>query len=247
MSDKCPVGALEADQAGRADEISPPKPDEALSALLSHDDFGISVKSWTLAIVAALALAWMGGTYLVRFVTNTRPPSETASPRPSDTEIKIIVERIIAVESTGDSNAKNKRSSATGAGQFLDDTWIEMLQTYRRDLVRRRNKQQVLQLRRDSELVREIMTRLVEQNAAMLTKRGLPVTPGILYLTYFAGPAGAVAVLSVSDDADAASIMASADATGRTTREKLVNANPFLKALTVGDLKNWADSKMRNN
>jgi hypothetical protein len=53
-----------------------------------------------------------------------------------------------------------------------------------------------------------------------------------------------VAILSVSEDADAASLMASADATGRTTREKLINANPFLKALTVGDLKNWADRKM---
>jgi hypothetical protein len=41
--------------------------------------------------------------------------------------------------------------------------------------------------------------------------------------------------------------MASADVTGRTTREKLVSANPFLKVLTVGDLKNWADHKMRSN
>jgi hypothetical protein len=39
--------------------------------------------------------------------------------------------------------------------------------------------------------------------------------------------------------------MASADATGRTTREKLVGANPFLKVLTVSDLKKWADGKMR--
>jgi hypothetical protein len=53
-----------------------------------------------------------------------------------------------------------------------------------------------------------------------------------------------VAVLSVSENADAASLIASADATGRTTREKLVNANPFLKELTVGDLKNWANRKM---
>jgi hypothetical protein len=51
-------------------------------------------------------------------------------------------------------------------------------------------------------------------------------------------------VLSVSENADAASLMASADATGRTTREKLVNANPFLKELTVRDLKNWANRKM---
>src|SRR5258705_9728868 len=47
-----------------------------------------------------------------------------------------------------------------------------------------------------------------------------------------------------SENTDAASLMASADATGRTTREKLINANPFLKELTVGDLKNWANRKM---
>ena len=79
----------------------------------------------------------------------------------------------------------------------------------------------------------------------MLSKRRLPITPGSLYLTYFAGPAGAAALLSGAENADAASLMASADVTGRTTREKLVSANPFLKVLTVGDLKTWADHKMR--
>ncbi len=80
----------------------------------------------------------------------------------------------------------------------------------------------------------------------MLKKRGLPVTPVTLYLAHFAGPAGAVAILSSSDNADAAALMASADSTGRTTREKLVNANPFLKALTVGEIKTWATRKMRS-
>ncbi|WP_245330443.1 hypothetical protein [Bradyrhizobium sp. AS23.2] len=78
----------------------------------------------------------------------------------------------------------------------------------------------------------------------MLNKRGLPITPGSLYLAHFAGPAGAIALLSAVENADAASLMAAADATGRTTREKLVNANPFLKALTVADIKMWADRKM---
>jgi hypothetical protein len=63
-------------------------------------------------------------------------------------------------------------------------------------------------------------------------------------LAYFAGPAGAVALLSGAENADAATLMASADLTGRTTREKLVSANPFLKVLTVSDLKKWADNKM---
>src|ERR1700688_3002087 len=226
-----------ADQIERADKIRPPRPDEALSAILSRDGRGIWVESLTLAIVAALALGWIGVAYLYRPVTNRHPPIDEVA-------IKAVVERIITVESNGDPNTKNKRSSATGAGQFLDDTWLEMIRTHRRDLVHGRSKKEVLELRRDPELAREIVTRLVEQNATMLTKRGLPVTLGTLSLTYFAGPAGAVAILPVSENADAASLMASADATGRTTREKLVNANPFLKALTVGDLKNWADRKM---
>jgi hypothetical protein len=47
------------------------------------------------------------------------------------------------------------------------------------------------------------------------------------------------------ENADAALIMATADTTGRTKREKLVKANPFLERFTVADLRNWADHKMR--
>jgi hypothetical protein len=47
------------------------------------------------------------------------------------------------------------------------------------------------------------------------------------------------------EDADAALIMANADATGRTKREKIIKANPFLERFTVADLRNWADRKMR--
>jgi hypothetical protein len=130
--------------------------------------------------------------------------------------------------------------SATGAGQFLDDTWVDAVRRHRRDLIQGRSDKELLELRRDTEIV----TRLVEQYATMLSKRRLPITPGSLYLTYFAGSAGAVALLSGAENADAASLMASADLTGRTTREKLVSANPFLKELTVGDLKTWADHKM---
>jgi hypothetical protein len=218
-------------QIGRADEVRTPRPDEALSAITCRDERRISVEFLTLAVIAGLTLAWVGGTHLGADVP---PPFGNAA-------VKTIVERIIAVESSGDSNAKNKRSRA---GQFLDETWLEMIGSYRPDLVQGRSQKEILELRRDPELAREIVTRLVEQNAAMLKKRALPVTPGTLYLAHFAGPAGAVAVLSVSENADAAALMASADATGRTTREKLVNANPFLKELTVGDLKNWANRKM---
>ena len=156
-----------------------------------------------------------------------------------------LVERIIKVESNGIPNAKNKLSSATGAGQFLDDTWLEAVRKHRRDLTKGRSDKELLELRQDAELTKKIITLLVEQYAETLRKRGLPLTSGSLYLAYFAGPAGAVALLSGAEYADAASVMAAADTSGRTTRQKLVRANPFLELLTVGDLRKWADNRMR--
>jgi hypothetical protein len=134
---------------------------------------------------------------------------------------------------------------ARRAGQFLDQTWLWLIRVHRPELARG-SEREALELRRDPTLAREITLRLAEHNASLLHARGLPVTPGTLYLSHFAGGAGAVALLAAPDTADAAAIMASADATGRTTRAKIVNANPFLQRFTVTDLKSWADRRMHN-
>jgi hypothetical protein len=52
-------------------------------------------------------------------------------------------------------------------------------------------------------------------------------------------------ILSAVQDADAATVMARADESGRTKREKIVRANPFIEGFTIADLRNWADRKMR--
>jgi hypothetical protein len=139
---------------------------------------------------------------------------------------------------------RNSRSSATGLGQFLDETWLDLVRAYRPDLARGRSEREKLDLRREPKLAREITLRFVERNVAMLKQRGLPVTAGTVYLAHFAGGAGAVAILSAPDNSDAALVIASADSTGRTKRERLIKANPFLEPLTVADLKIWADRKM---
>jgi len=155
----------------------------------------------------------------------------------------VVARRIVVVESGGDATAKNPRSSATGAGQFLDGTWLDMIRAYRPDLSARAEAE-ILDLRYDPEVSREMVARFAEANATMLGRRCLPVTPGTLYLSHFAGGAGAVAVLSAPESADAAATMAAADSTGKTTREMIVTANPFLADFTVADLKRWADRKM---
>ena len=220
----------------QAESVRPPRPDERGAPDRPRDPLYVAISA--IVLTAAIALAVILSPYVFR---STQPNRQTIEA----IDVKALVERIIKVESAGIANKRNKLSSATGAGQFLDDTWLEALRKHRRDLIKGRSDTELLKLRLDTELTREIITRLVEQYARTLQKRGLPLTSGSLYLAYFAGPAGAVALLSGAEHADAATVMAAADATGRTTRQKLVRANPFLEVLTVGDLKNWADHKMR--
>jgi len=186
----------------------------------------------------ALGLGWFGGSNFYRYFDKRDELTGRAA-------INAVVERIIGVESNGDPTAKNNRSSATGPGQFLNETWLDLIQAYRPDLTRGRSESETLELRREPKLAREITTRFVERNAAMLRQRGLPATAGTVYLAHFAGGAGAVAILSAPENADAALVMASADATGRSKREQIIKANPFLEHFTVADLKIWADRKMR--
>jgi len=166
--------------------------------------------------------------------------------QPTDGALETVVQRIMIIESNGDPNMRHNRTSATGLGQFLDETWLDMIRAYRPDVLRGRSQPEVLGLRNDPNLAREITARFAEQNIVMLRRRGLPVTAGAVYLAHFAGGAGAAAILSAPEDADAASVMARADATGRTRREKLITANPFLEHFTVADLKRWANRKMHD-
>src|SRR5262249_8086448 len=191
------------------------------------------------AYLAIFACGWLGG-LSVYWLFHHGPERLT-----DGVAFEAIVERIIEVESGGDANAKNKRTSATGLGQFLNETWLDLIRAYRPDLILGRSTDEILELRRDAKLNREITIRFVERNAAMLKPRGMPVSPGTTYLAHFAGSAGAVVILSAPQNADAALVMASADKTGRTKRENIIKANPFLERFTAADLKIWADRKMR--
>jgi hypothetical protein len=193
----------------------------------------------TALLLIASAFVWLGAT-ASHWAFHAQRQELTGA-----AAIHSVVEQIIRVESNGDANAKNSRSTAIGLGQFLEETWLDMIRTHRPDLAKGRSQPEILELRQDAKIVREITARFSERNAEVLKRRGLPVTPGTLYLAHFAGAAGAVAVLTAMEDADAAFVMANADATGRTKREKIVKANPFLERFTVADLRNWADRKMQ--
>ena len=139
-------------------------------------------------LLVALGAGWSAGRYFHR----APAPAQELNQR---VNIDTVVDQIIKVESNGDPNLKNKRSSATGLGQFLDETWLLLMRAHRPDLVRERTEAEVLDLRREPNVAREITARFTERNANVLKRLGLPVTPGTLYLAHFAGAAGAVDLL----------------------------------------------------
>jgi hypothetical protein len=145
----------------------------------------------------------------------------------------MLADQIMGVESGGNPYAKNPRSSATGVGQFLASTWLDMLRKYRPDLSRLPQDQQ-LALRNDPNLSKEMTGNYANENAAFLRSKGIDPNPGNTYLAHFAGPQGALKVLQADPNASATSILG----------PDVAKANPFLANMTTGQLRSWADQKM---
>ncbi|MFQ6551452.1 M23 family metallopeptidase [Aestuariibius insulae] len=149
--------------------------------------------------------------------------------------VDALTDQIIRVESAGVATAKNPLSTATGLGQFIESTWLRMMRTYRPELVAAMNRADLLALRTDPSLSREMVTNLARENERYLRSQGHQITAGRLYLAHFLGPKGASRVLGASDNMTILALMGSG----------VVNANPFLRNYDVADLKAWADRKMR--
>lgn len=142
--------------------------------------------------------------------------------------------KITSVESGGNPRAKNPLSTATGLGQFIESTWLSTLEKMKPGLIDKIGRKAALDLRNDPVLSKQATDVYAAENRNMLTRRGFEPTEGNIYLAHFAGPGGAAALLG-ADPSESA---------GKILGEKVVKANPFLKNMSVADVKNWAAKKM---
>jgi hypothetical protein len=126
-----------------------------------------------------------------------------------------LVDAIISAESPGgDTYTRSNSSSALGAGQFTNDTWVGDLKHNQAAIVRadpwldasvRDNPNSLtldqakdgglMDMRTNYEMSWRATARLAEENAASLARAHLPLTPGNLYLAHFLGSPEAKAVL----------------------------------------------------
>lgn len=131
----------------------------------------------------------------------------------------VILGQIAQVESSGNPAAGNDASSAKGLFQFTGPTWKQY-----------GNGADPL----DPAANADAGARFLKDNSAALTGAGYEPTPGNIYLSHFAGAGGARKVLGADPTAPVSTVL-SPDA---------IVANPFLKTMTVADLRAWADRKM---
>ncbi len=154
-----------------------------------------------------------------------------------------LVDRVIGRESGGDPNAKNKRSSATGAGQFIETTWLEEIRGQRPDLAAGKTDAELLALRTDGTLSRQLAGGYLSRIQQGLKAAGFSPTDGDVYLGYFLGPAGAKGVLGASSDAAILDVLTSV--VGEKKANAMLQANPsVLPGKTAGQVRQWAWKKM---
>ncbi|AZO34464.1 M23 family metallopeptidase [Mesorhizobium sp. M2A.F.Ca.ET.037.01.1.1] len=167
-------------------------------------------------------------------VTTVATAVAVSSGGSGDTAVETLTDRIVHVESGGSARAKNPLSSATGAGQFISKTWIRMMNTYRPDLARSLSTADLLALRYDATLSREMVRNLAREGEAYLRARGHQITAGRLYLCHFLGMEGAAQVLAAPGSSQLSAVLGSA----------VIQANPFLTGKTASYVVDWAERKM---
>ncbi|MBZ9888128.1 phage tail length tape measure family protein [Mesorhizobium sp. BR1-1-3] len=149
--------------------------------------------------------------------------------------IESFVDRVVKAESGGNSNAKNPNSSATGAGQFIASTWLDLFKRYFPDRAEGMTRGAILALRSDANVSRSLIEAYAKENAAVLQSAGVHVDEAALQLAHFLGAGDAAKVLSAASGTPLAGLISAAS----------IRANPTILGggATVNDAISYANNR----
>lgn len=181
--------------------------------------------------------------------------------RVSKTITNDSINRGFQIESAGKPNAKASTSSATGLGQFIEQTWFGTIYVHgpvhlAKQITRRAdgkyvspNARAILDLRKAGndparlKLNIDLMARHWEDNAKIMKS----TKDGDLYLAHFAGAGTAKKLVAANQNATAVSIAGTRAADANLTIfYKNYKQNGKQNPVSVAELRAWAERKMRD-
>ncbi|MDF3016199.1 MAG: flgJ [Thermomicrobiales bacterium] len=155
--------------------------------------------------------------------------SHAAATAATDPTLDSYFKAIRAAESGGNDAARNPNSTATGRYQFLEGTWNGLMQTHPELGLTPEGRNDPTQQER-------AIRAFTSDNIKALRGKGIGINPGNLYAAHVLGAGGASGVIG-QDDATPLATVLSPD---------VIQANPNLASMTVGDFKQWAANKAGN-
>jgi len=153
----------------------------------------------------------------------------------SDGAIEQFLDHLMRAESNGRDTAANPRSTALGAFQFIESTFIAVAREHFAREVAELSDQRLLELRTNREFSRRAAAVYCRENIAYLSEQGLRPTFGHLRLAYLLGAGGAAKVMKAPPQKLLADILSPA----------AIRANPFMKGMTAAGLSERAHRDLR--
>ena len=153
---------------------------------------------------------------------------------PRDFLMEEFLDRLMAAESGGRLDAKNPRSTALGPFQFIESTFLFVVNKYFPSEVTSLTREQVLALRTDMAFSRRAAGAYSNHLISALKNEGLPATTVNVRLAFLVGPDAAVRLLKAPPDQPLTTVL-SADA---------IAANPSMSGGTIANLVRKAAADM---
>jgi hypothetical protein len=176
----------------------------------------------------AASLCFLFLTHLTSVAEEPKAETHHSAPASSDQELTLdgFLDQLMIAESGGDDLARNPKSTALGAFQFISSTFLRVVRRHFANETASLFIAEILRLRTDRDFARKAAEAYTKDNAYHLASHGLPTSFPNLRLAYLVGPSGAVKLLQAKPDAKVETILSAA----------ALRANPFMNRMTVSDL-----------
>lgn len=146
--------------------------------------------------------------------------------KPPEMTIEQFLDLLMVAESGGNDQARNPLSTATGAYQFIESTFLYVMRRHFPKRIENLTNPQILALRTDRQIARDAAQAFTKDNATQLVAAGHASSFPHLRLAFLLGVGGAIQILNAKPDTPLSSLVGPA----------VIRANPWMSRHTAQTL-----------